>query len=70
MYIVLHSHCSWTKCQNVFMIISTFGTELGIYCISIQISLCVVHVGVLGRLVPLKGHTSWNTVIKCDCHNR
>jgi len=52
------------------MITSTFDAELGIYCISIQISLCVVHVGVLGRLVPLKGHTSWNTVIKCDCHNR
>jgi len=27
MYIVLRSHCSWTKCQNVFMITSTFDAE-------------------------------------------
>jgi len=36
----------------------------------VQISPYVAHVGVLGQQVQLKGHTSWNMVIRCDCHNR
>jgi len=61
-----------TAGQSVRMIYDYFHIwcRIGMYFISVQISLCVVHVGVLGRLVPLKGHTSWNTVIKYDCHNR